>query len=245
MTAWTTWPLVVGHRGGRGEGWPSENTMLSFERAKAQGAVAIELDVRTCAGGEVVVFHDASLARMTDERDVRRIEDVSLEDLRRVDIGGASIPELAEVLAWARQQGVAVNVEMKHDVASRTRLARETLRVVRRSTADVLLSSFDPLLLAVAAAVAPSVPRALLVHDGQGLAADVLQEATRSPWVRAIHLERTQADPGAVARYARRGLRIGAWTVDDPREACRLVRIGVASIITDSPGEVLAALKGR
>ena len=69
---------------------------------------------------------------------------------------------------------------------------------------------------AVAAAVAPSVPRALLVHDGQGLAADVLQEATRSPWVRAIHLERTQADPGAVARYARRGLRIGAWTVDDP-----------------------------
>jgi glycerophosphoryl diester phosphodiesterase len=216
--------------------------MPAFERAKAQGAAAIELDVRTCASGEVVVFHDTSLARMTRDRDPRRVEDVRLEELRGVDIGGARIPELAQVLEWARQQGVAVNVEMKHDVTSRTRLARETLRVVRMFAADVLLSSFDPLLLSMAAAIAPSVHRALLVHDGQGLAADLLQEATRPPWVHALHLERTQVDPGGVARYARRGLRIGAWTVDEPREASELVRLGVASIITDSPGEMLAAL---
>jgi glycerophosphoryl diester phosphodiesterase len=245
LTAWTTRPLVVGHRGGRGEGWPSENTMPAFETAKAQGAAAIELDVRTCASGEVVVFHDTSLARMTRDRDPRRVEDVGLEELRGVDIGGARIPELARVLEWAGQEGVAVNVEMKHDVPSRTKLARETLRIVRKFAADVLLSSFDPLLLSMAAAIAPSVPRALLVHDGQGLAADLLQEATRPPWVHAIHLERTQVDPGAVARYTRRGLRIGAWTVDEPQEASELVRLGVASIITDSPGEMLAALSRR
>jgi len=219
--------------------------MAAFQRACAEGAPAIELDVRTCADGRAVVFHDASLRRMTRDRDLRRIEEVPFEDLRKVDIGGAPVPELAEVLAWARQEGVAVNVEMKHDVPSRSRLARETMRVAREAGADVLVSSFDPLLLAIAALLAPSVPRALLVHEGQGLAADLLQEAARPPWVRALHVERTQADPGAVARYARRGLRVGAWTVNDPREASDLVSRGVASIITDSPGEVLAALSRR
>ena len=48
-------PIGVGHRGGRGEGWPAENTMGAFAQAFAQGARAIELDVRTCAGGEIVV----------------------------------------------------------------------------------------------------------------------------------------------------------------------------------------------
>jgi glycerophosphoryl diester phosphodiesterase len=40
----------------------------------------------------------------------------------------------------------------------------------------------------------------------------------------------------------RRGLTVGAWTVNDPREARDLVGIGVTSIITDAPGEVLAEL---
>jgi glycerophosphoryl diester phosphodiesterase len=242
LTAWTTSPLVVGHRGGRGEGWPPENTMPAFSRARAEGATAIELDVRTCASGNVIVFHDASLRRMTHERDSRSVEHLPIEDLRKIDIGGARVPELAEVLAWAREGGVAVNVEMKHDSASRAGLARETLRVVKLAAADVLLSSFDPLLLAMAAALAPSVPRALLVHDRQALAADLLQEVARPPLVGALHVERTQARPAAVARYARRGLRIGAWTVNDPRDARDLVGLGVASIITDAPGEMLAAL---
>ncbi len=242
MTAWVTSPLVVGHRGGRGEGWPPENTLPAFKRARAEGAAAIELDVRTCADTSVVVFHDASLVRMTRDRDRRRIENVRIEDLRNVDLGGAGVPELAEVLTWARENRVAVNVEMKHDVPNRPKLARETVRVVRASAADVLLSSFDPLLLAMAAALAPSVPRALLVHEAQGLAADLLEEAARPPWVSALHVERAQADPAAVARYVRRGLRVGAWTVNDPHDACNLVRLGVASIITDSPGKVLAEL---
>lgn len=234
--------LVVGHRGGRGQGWPAENTLLAFDQARAQGARAVELDVRTCAGGQVVVFHDATLERMTHARDVRRVRDVDLARLRGVDLGGgARIPELVEVLAWAREHGIGVNVELKHDVPSRLSLARATVRVVRSSGADVLLSSFDPLLLAVAAAMDPGIPRALLTQKGQALWADALKEAVRPPWACALHLERTQIDT-SVARYLRRGLRVGAWTVNDPDEARRLAGFGVASIITDRPGEMCAAL---
>src|ERR1700744_3127380 len=99
MSAWWTAPLVVGHRGGRGPGWPPENTLPAFDQARRQGARAIELDVRTCAGGTVVVFHDDTLARMTQERDARRVADVAADDLLDVDLGGATIPTLDEVLA--------------------------------------------------------------------------------------------------------------------------------------------------
>jgi glycerophosphoryl diester phosphodiesterase len=236
-------PLVVGHRGGRGAEWPPENTLASFARARAQGARAIELDVRTCAGGGVVVFHDETLARMTHGSDVRRVSDVPEDELLGIDLGeGATVPRLRDVLAWARREGIAVNVEMKHDVPRRRNLARRTVEIVEASGADVLLSSFDPLLLALAAAHAPGLARALLTQSSQRRWADALQETMR-PWlVGALHIERTQGSPRALVRYRRRGLRVGAWTVNDPAEACELVRLGVASIITDRPGEILRAL---
>jgi glycerophosphoryl diester phosphodiesterase len=220
--------------------------MPAFERAQVEGAGAIELDVRTCADGEVVVFHDPTLARMTLETDRRRVCDVTFAALRSIDLGaGARVPTLAEVLEWARPRDVAVNIEMKHDVPSRLVLARATIRAVRSSGVDALVSSFDPLLLAAAAAWAPAVLRALLTHSGQPLWADALQETVRPPLVRALHLERVQAEPRALGRYARRGLRIGAWTVNDPREARHLVGLGVASVITDAPGDVVAAIIRR
>jgi glycerophosphoryl diester phosphodiesterase len=222
MSVWTSAPLVVGHRGGRGEGWPRENTIAAFERAREQGVRAIELDVRT-VGGEVLVLHD-------DPRE-------PLAALRAQEV-----PTLADALAWARERDVAVNVEMKHDVADRAALARATVKLVRASGADVLLSSFDPLLLAMAAAFAPSLRRALLVHARQRRWADLLQERARPPLVSALHLERTQTDPRAIARYLQRGLRIGVWTVNDPREGRDLVALGVASIITDEAGAMLAAV---
>jgi glycerophosphoryl diester phosphodiesterase len=242
VSAWTGPTLVVGHRGGRGEGWPPENTLAAFEHAARQGTRAIELDVRTCAGDEVVVFHDASLERMSGGRDAREVREVPLSELRGVDLGGgARIPGLVEVLDWARSQGVAVNVELKHDVPSRPTLARETLRIVGEARADVIVSSFDPVLLALGAARALSVPRALLTHARQRAWATALQAAVRVPAVQALHLEWKQVGP-SVARYLRKGLRVGAWTVNDLDEAVRLARLGVASIITDRPGDVLREL---
>jgi glycerophosphoryl diester phosphodiesterase len=245
VSAWTSnGVLVVGHRGGRGEGWPPENTLEAFEQARAQGAKAIELDVRTSARGEVVVFHDRTLERMTAGRDIRAVSDVPAPALQHVDIGGARVPLLADVLAWARLKGVAVNVELKHDVPSRLSLARETVRVAREAGADVLYSSFDPLLLGFVGALDPATPRALLVHAKQPLWARAVQASARPPVFSALHLERTQTEPRALRRYLHRGLRLGVWTVNELDEAAELARDGARSIITDRPGDVLMALRG-
>ncbi len=188
-----------------------------------QGARAVELDVRT-HGDEVIVRHDASKQPLSALRE-------------------EGVPTLAEVLAWAAEHHVAVNVEMKHDVPDRLALARACSRVIAQTQVDVLLSSFDPTLLAMAATLAPRLPRALLVHSRQARWADALQALARRPAFEAIHLERTQTDPRTIARHVARGLRVGVWTVNDPVEARDLVALGVATIITDHAGPMVEALK--
>lgn len=225
MSAWLSeGTLVVGHRGGRGEGWPPENTLAAFEQARAQGAAAIELDVRTCGTGEVVVHHDPTSAT-------------------RAELARRGVPLLSDVLDWARAHGVAVNVEMKRDVPDRRVLLHRVARVLRHSDADVLLSSFDPVLLAGAAIAVPRVRRALLTSRDQRRRLPA--RAAARPYVHAVHLERTQTDPAVVAGYRARGVRVGVWTVNDPREASDLAAIGVQTVITDAPGALLAALGAR
>ncbi len=246
MSLWRGPTLVVGHRGGRGPDWPPENTIEAFARAYAEGARAIELDVRASADGVAVVFHDRDLARLTLSRDPRRVDDLAVPALRAIDLGGGvRIPRLLDALAWARERGVAVNVELKYDVPSRAAVARAAVAAVASVPGDVLFSSFDPLLLAMAAALAPRVPRALLTHAGQARWADVLQETARPPITAALHVERAQVDAAAVRRYARRGLRVGVWTVNDAADARALADMGVASIITDRPGAILDVIGRR
>ncbi|RYE94070.1 MAG: glycerophosphodiester phosphodiesterase, partial [Myxococcales bacterium] len=48
-------PRIYGHRGVRGA--RPENTLAAFEHAAAEGADGVELDVRVCGSGELVVFH--------------------------------------------------------------------------------------------------------------------------------------------------------------------------------------------
>jgi glycerophosphoryl diester phosphodiesterase len=225
--------------------WPAENTIAAFERARREGTDAIELDARTCRGGDVVVFHDEDLGRMTAGVDGRAIAHVSRAELARVRLAssGDAAPSLDDALAWAREAGLAVNLELKRDVPNRAALAYGAARAMgRHRGVEVLVSSFDPALLAMIAALVPGAPRAWLTHHGQRPWEPIWRRlATRGP-IHAVHLERTMASPALVAHLRAAGKRVGVWTVNDAREARDLVAIGVDWIITDAPGAVRAAL---
>jgi glycerophosphoryl diester phosphodiesterase len=243
---------LVGHRGGRGESWPPENTIAAFTRAVTEGADAVELDVRTCAGDHVVVMHDADLARMTQGGDRRAVARLTLGELGRVVMATPGrgtpfrerVPTLDHVLEWAKGR-VALNVEAKHDVRDRLALARNIARALARHPGvEVLLSSFDPTLLAMLAVAAPRTRRAWLTHEGQHRwepAWALL--AMRAP-IDAVHLQRTQASPRLVSAFQRAGKCVGVWTVNDPNEARDLAALGVNWIITDDAGALRRAGQG-
>ena len=235
-------PVVVGHRGGRGPGWPPENTLAAFERARAEGAQAVETDVRLCATGEAVLFHDPDLARMTGG-DRRLVAHVPAGELRGVKLTGGDdgIPTLAELVAWANEHGMGLNVEVKHDVPDRIALARAVARDVARARVPLVISSFDPLTLAAVALFTPRTLRALLT-DVAPRYAPLLHALTRPNVSWALHVHRKQAAAPAIARWKQRGLAVGVWTVNDALEARELARAGADLLITDAPARIVSAL---
>jgi len=237
-------PFVVGHRGGRGEGWPPENTLAAFERARSQGADAVELDVRLAESGEVVVMHDPDLSRMTMGHETSAVARLPWSALSRIPLGAARerIPRLEEVLGWSTSTACLLNVEIKRDVPDRLALVRAVAREVRGFEPAPLVSSFDPFLLVALRALAPRVASALLTDPSQAYAS-ALHAIVRRPFVHALHVHRRQAEPRSVVRWKRLGLLVGVWTVNDPEEARSLARQGVDLVITDEPGRIRDALR--
>jgi glycerophosphoryl diester phosphodiesterase len=57
-------PLKFGHRGAKG--YLIENTVESILKAIELGVDGIEVDVHKCKSGELVVFHDFTVDRLTN-----------------------------------------------------------------------------------------------------------------------------------------------------------------------------------
>lgn len=241
-------PRVIGHRGVRRvsedarAALPVENTLAAFERALADGADGVELDVRACATGELVVLHDRDLSRVTGGDDARPVHEVPRGALPRV--GGAPLPTLEDALDLCASRGALVNVELKYDVPDRVGLVRRAAAALRASRAvrEVLVSCFDPRMLLGFGALRPSVPRAWLTSPDQRAIDLALAALARSGPLFAVHLERRQASPRRVAALLARGLRVGVWTINDEDEARALFALGVGWVITDAPQVVREAI---
>src|SRR5712692_10056279 len=114
-------PRLYGHRGAAG--LAPENTLASFQRAIADGAELLELDVHATRDGVVVVIHDPTLERTTDGS--ASVRDLSFAELSRYDAGfrfgaegvhpfrgrGVRVPALQELLDAFPE--VPLNIEIK------------------------------------------------------------------------------------------------------------------------------------
>jgi glycerophosphoryl diester phosphodiesterase len=203
--------------------------MAAFSRAQHEGALAIETDVRLTKAGEVVLCHDATVEHVTVGRDRRRVADL---DATAVDEVG--LARLEDLLAWASRTEIAVNVEIKNDPRPLA-LVRAVARIVRRSDADVLVSSFERALVGAFTALVPNVPVAWLTRPGQNRAVDRFTRERSPSLCFAVHPELSQASKADFARWKERGLRIGVYTVNDTDDASRLVAMGADWIVTDQP----------
>jgi len=118
---------VIGHRG-CADVYP-ENTVRAVTRA-ANFLDAVEVDVRRCGSGELVVFHDETVDRLTDASG--RLADVAWAELQELDVLGSGelIPRLETVLA-AVPDGVELQVELKETDPPPT-FARPSVRPTAR-----------------------------------------------------------------------------------------------------------------
>ena len=221
-------PLIIGHRGASADA--PENTLAAFALALEQGADGIELDVQLCADGVPVVMHDDTVDRTCDG--VGRVGDLTLAELQLLSIAGDHpIPTLDDVFALLGRRAL-YNVELKALGLSDGGLAAAVAGVIAaHNVADqVLISSFSPFTVRAAQRAMPAGVAVALLRERRAtrLAHALLRAA-------ADHPEYHLVDEALMAWARRRGLRVNVWTLDDPAEARRLIRLGVHGIITNRP----------
>lgn len=214
---------LIAHRGFAGR--HPENTLQAVREAVSL-ADAVEVDVRRCASGELVVIHDDTVDRVTDGSGP--VAEHSLAELRALDVleTGEGVPTLAEVLD-AVPPAVGVNAELKEDG-----LARDALELSGDAAPQVTISSFVEGELAVCRELAPDVPRAYLFADDPDRALDRAAALSCT----YLHPAHAHCDERLVDRAHRAGMSVNAWTVDDEETAERLAEAGVDGVIADRWG---------
>ncbi|GHF29854.1 phosphodiesterase [Kordiimonas sediminis] len=157
--------LDIAHRGlfDRTEG-REENTLSAITYAADKG-YAVEFDVVLTRDETVIVFHDATLDRLTDGKG--RVDTVDFADLAHTPtkLNGEPIPCLADVLS-----AVAGRVPIYLEIKSArkydpTRLCREVYRLLADYKGDVCIMSFDPRAVRWFRKNAPEIVRGLVIED--------------------------------------------------------------------------------
>lgn len=107
---------VIGHRGYAAL-YP-ENTMLSFKKAYEHGADGIELDIHMSVDKEIIVIHDPSLNRTTNQKG--RVNQLTLDEIKNARIKNGlfkitdeQVPTLKEVMDWIITTDMTLNIEIK------------------------------------------------------------------------------------------------------------------------------------
>jgi glycerophosphoryl diester phosphodiesterase len=124
-------PLAIAHRG-HSIGAP-ENTMAAYELAVELGAEMIEADVNITRDGRLAMIHDHTLDRTTTGRGA--VSSISWADLQELDAGswfegrhrGARVPSADALLAFARDAGIVLCLEVKGANATEARAIAECL----------------------------------------------------------------------------------------------------------------------
>lgn len=231
-------PLVLGHRGASADA--PENTLAAFELALAQGAVGVELDVRLSSDGRVVVIHDATVDRTTNG--TGRVGEMTANALRALDTGnGAGVPTLDDVFE-AFGPRMLYNVELKVSGLSDKGLAHAVAESIEAHHLQnhVVVSSFHPLAVRGARReLGATTMTGFLWYKAPRLRR-LMQGLL--PGIEADHPYAPLVDEAYMAWARQRGLRVHVWTVDEAQEARRLAALGVHALITNRPGEIVAAL---
>ncbi len=233
-------PVIEAHRGDSANA--PENTLAAFRRALELGVLWIELDVHPAKDGTLMVLHDDTVDRTTNGSGA--VCDLRADELGRLDAGywfaptfsGERIPQLREVMELVAPTRTGLNVEIMASPAGAD-VPRAVVELLRRFGKErhYVVSSFDLPALRQVRAIAPEITLAL-IGSGPEILAHARQH--RLPWIHADHVT---VDERLLTEAHERGIRVNAWTVDDPATLGRWRAMGLDKLCTNRPADMLTA----
>lgn len=234
---------IIGHRGARSEA--PENTMMGFLYLQSLGIHSVELDLHLSRDFEVMVIHDASVDRTTNQSG--QVFQYSANELEKMDARGeewqhlassedSAVPLLRKLLKrWPKLESIQLEVKSP-DRAHYEILGNGLITICQHFNLSGTITSKDAGFLQH-------------LHDTQcplslGYVAETMQP---DPIQTALQYQCKYLIPkwdlchsALVDEAHEKGLIVSAWTVNEPEAFFKLKDLGVDSVITDQPSKLLA-----
>ncbi len=241
---------IASHRGGAAL-WP-ENSERAFRETLKLGVEQIEFDVQLSADGVPVIFHDATVDRVTDGEGSLGAK--TLAELKALSIfrDGGSIMTLAEGAAILAESEIVLRCEIKPGVnlqpyeglVGKTVAELARLGLIGRT----VFTSFHLPTVCELRDKAPdaldliwlvAVPIARLTSPQQ------LARLARSESVSAVSLHHDTLDDGTLEALRGHGLRVGAFAVLEDETISKVLQQRVSVFTTDRPDAALRLRQGK
>ena len=227
-------PLVIGHRGAMG--YETENTLASIQKALDIKVDGIEIDVFKCKSGEIVVFHDEELDRLTDGKG--SIEDKTFDELQQLTVeGDHKIPLLKDVLNLVNGHCM-VNIELKgvNTANAVSKIVNMYMEFDMFAEEDIIISSFNWDELEAFHKKNKNVHIGVLTDEKQ----DPMEALPLAKKLKAknIHVEASTLTEVIVKNIKKRGYKIFVWFEKEPKSFKKIIDLKVHGIIADRPDKV-------
>lgn len=235
--------MVVGHRGS--SKIAPENTVASAKLAWEQGADAVEVDVHLSSDNKIVVIHD---------KDTKRTSGVNLEvsktpysKLQQLDAGswkseqykGERIPLLEEIVSII-PEGKFLVVEIKSDKKIIPFIKEAFLNHPKVGQLIFIAFSYEAIVDAKEAF--PNNKAFWLSSSFKEEAKSVLSKV-KNDGLDGVDLNFRMLNKELIDIATAMGLEVHAWTVNDLDKAKELRAMGVKSITTDIPDQVMKVIQ--
>lgn len=220
---------AIAHRGLHNGSSIPENSISAFAAAIEQD-YPIEIDIQLLADGELAVFHDKTLDRMTGE--TGKIADQTIKTIHHFKLIGTKqyIPSLDETLKFIGGR-VPVLIEIKNE-GSVGPLEQTLLEKLANYSGELAIQAFNPLSLKYIKKQAPHILRGQLSGSFKGeqlpwhqkvLLSNLLMNWASAPDFVAYDL---QALPSLSTTVVRRlfGIPVIAWTIRSPEDQAKAAR---------------------
>ena len=235
---------IYGHRGAGGEA--PENTIAACLHAMERGAKYLEVDLRLSADKQFVVIHDSTVNRSTHHKG--RVIDYTAAELAKMDArrigppwprkkncGVVSLDALLNATAGAK----GYFLEIKH---TRGIVYEEEASLIaerfptRDSVKGCVIISLDMKLLKEIRFIAPHIPLGFLsaTNDIMRKLDDFMFEHLIMHW--------HGCSPLNIMKIRRKGIKVGAWTINDPLAIRALRGLKIDNLITDYPSMAIPLL---
>ena len=219
------------------------SSLYAFEKTFQLGADGIEVDVRLCKTGEVIVFHDFYLKRMTGVSGF--VRNRSLNIIKNLDLISKNgfqknkIPLLTETLELVRDYNGLINIDIKKDMLNKNQLERKILGHIKDFKLDeqVIISSFNPIVLKAIKTENPKIKTGFIYKNRP------YAWFSNSKYYDSLHPNYSFINRKFLETAKSKGKTVHVWTVDRGEEIKYFLDLGVEAIITNRPEVAVGIIK--